>query len=149
MSAVNRGEAAPIAALALGLAGLIPFVSLAVLAATVPEHYVFWLTALAFYGATIVSFVGALHWGYAVKRSAEGLEAWMQYGWSVVPALIAWSSLLAPVWTGLRMQAAALVACYAVDRVLSRFDPVPRWLMRLRAVLTAVGTASLAVASVV
>jgi hypothetical protein len=42
--------------------------------------YAYWLNALLCYGVVILTFVGALHWGYAVKRDARGLGAWIQYG---------------------------------------------------------------------
>ena len=128
----------PAPALVLGVGGLAPFVGFALLAALEPTWYAYWLNALALYGAVILSFVGALHWGYAVRRDARGASGWMQVGWSVLPALVAWASLQLPVWTGLRVQAAMLVACFVMDRILARIDPVPSWLMQLRAVLTLV-----------
>lgn len=142
-------SSAPAAALAFGAAGLLPFAGLAALVAFDPVGYAHSLEALRGYGAVILAFVGALHWGYAVRRGARGASAWMQYGWSVVPALVAWCALLMPVWTGLRVQAAMLVACLAFDRAMARIDPVPAWLARLRFVLTAVAASSLAVASIV
>ncbi|MDP1673241.1 MAG: DUF3429 domain-containing protein [Burkholderiales bacterium] len=142
--------AMPLPALLLGAGGLIPFVGLALLAAAGPvASHVYWLTALSYYGAVILAFVGALHWAYAVKRGAEGREAWLQYGASVLPALLAWLSLLFPVWTGLRLQAGALLACYAFDRAMNRIDPVPSWFLRLRAALSGIAAASLLVASIV
>ena len=95
----------------------------------------------------ILTFVGALHWGYALKRSVLGGEAWLQYGFSVAPALVAWLSLLFPVWTALRLQAAALLICYVFDRITARKDPVPQWFLQLRAVLTLAGATSLTLAS--
>ena len=135
-------------AMILGIGGLVPFVGLAVMIALGPgTWYGYSLTALSYYGAVILAFVGALHWGYALKRSALGGEAWLQYGFSVAPALVAWLSLLLPVWTGLRLQAFALLICYVFDRTTAHNDPVPQWFLRLRAVLTVVGAASLIFAS--
>ncbi|MBX3661256.1 MAG: DUF3429 domain-containing protein [Burkholderiales bacterium] len=149
MSIASR-PAMPLPALLLGAGGLIPFVGLALLAAAGPvASHVYWLTALSYYGAVILAFVGALHWAYAVKRGAEGRSAWIQYGASVLPALLAWLSLLFPVWTALRLQALALLACHAFDRLMQHDDPVPPWFLRLRAVLSAVAALSLFAASVV
>ena len=135
-------------AVILGIAGLVPFLGLAVLIGLGSESwYGYWLTALSYYGAVILAFVGALHWGYALKRFAWGATAWLQYGFSVAPALLAWVSLLLPVWTALRLQAAGLLMCYAFDRVAARVDPVPQWFLRLRALLTVTGAASLIFAS--
>lgn len=140
---------APAPAVLIGAAGLVPFVGLAALTAFVPASSAFSREALLHYGAIILAFVGALHWGYAVRRAAHGISAWIQYGWSVVPALVAWATLQMPVSAGLRLQAAMLVACFAIDHALQRIDPSPRWLLRLRAVLTAVAATSLALASFV
>ncbi len=141
-------QPAPSAALILGLGGLVPFVGLAAAVGLGPgTWYVYWLVALSHYGAVILTFVGALHWGYALKRSARGGDAWLQYGFSVAPALLAWLSLLFPVWTALRLQAIGLLICYGVDRAMARTDPVPAWFLKFRAVLTLVGAASLLFAS--
>ncbi|MEO6564439.1 MAG: DUF3429 domain-containing protein [Casimicrobiaceae bacterium] len=135
------------APLVLGAGGVAPFVGLGLLAALESAWYAYWLNALALYGAVILSFVGALHWGYAVRRDARGASAWMQYGWSVLPSLVAWASLQLPVWTSLQVQAAMLVACLVMDRVFARVDSVPSWMMQLRALLTVVATLSLVGAS--
>ncbi len=128
----------------LGFAGVVPFVALAAIIRLGPQTwYAYWMAALSYYGAVILTFVGALQWAYALKRSAQGGSAWLQYGFSVAPALIAWLSLLFSVWTALQMQAAGLLVCYAFDRNMARFDPVPAWFLRMRAVLTLVGAASL------
>jgi hypothetical protein len=135
-------------ALILGISGLAPFVGLTAMIGLGPgTWYVYWLTVLSFYGAVILTFVGALHWSYALKRSARGAGAWLQYGFSVAPALVAWLSLLFPVWTALRLQAAGLLLCYVFDRSMARFDPVPHWFLNMRAALTLVGAASLVLAS--
>jgi hypothetical protein len=134
----------------LGVAGLLPFITLAALAALGPvTWYVYSLTALSQYGAVILAFVGALHWGYALQRGARGQTAWLQYGFSVVPALLGWASLFFDVWTALRMQAVALLGCYAFDLAMARLDPVPAAFLRMRAVLTVIGTASLLLASLI
>jgi len=134
-------------ALILGIGGLIPFVGLASLAGFGPDAWHdYSLLALSCYGAVILTFVGALHWGYALKRPAFEGEAWLQYAFSVAPALLAWLSLLLPVSAALRLQAASLLVCYVFDRVSARSDPVPAWFLKLRAALTAFGAASLALA---
>jgi Protein of unknown function (DUF3429) len=142
----ESSASAPVLIFAIG--GLVPFVGLAAMIEFGPATwYVYWLAALSYYGAVILAFVGALHWGYALRRHARGRDAWVQYGCSIAMALIAWLSLLIPVWTALRLQAIGLLVCYGVDRVMARADPVPAWFLQLRAVLTAVGAASLIFAS--
>lgn len=141
------GESFPPAAAVLGVTGLVPFLGLAALALLAPALREAALGALRSYGAVILSFVGALHWAYAVRRVAHGSSAWIQYGWSVIPALVAWATLLLPIPAGLRGQAAALVACLWIDHAMARVDPVPAWLLRLRLLLTAVAAGTLALAS--
>ncbi len=111
--------------------------------------YAWWLAALSFYGAVILSFVGALHWGYAVSRGTHGAHAWLQYGFGVAPALAAWLSLLLPVWTALQVQAGGLALVYAFDRGMARGDALPTGFLRLRAALTVIAAASLLFASLV
>jgi hypothetical protein len=140
---------APMPAIVLGVGGILPFVALTAIIGLGPESwYGYWLVALSYYGAVILAFVGALHWAYAVKRVVPSGEAWLQYGFSVAPSLIAWLSLLFPVWTALRLQAAALLLCYVFDVAMARIDPMPAWFMRLRAGLTGVAATSLILASV-
>lgn len=138
----------PLPALVLGTAGLLPFAGLTALAHLRPEPwYAVWLTMLSQYGAVILSFVGALQWGYAAQSDLRGAQAWTRYGWSVMPALVGWVCLQFPVWSALRMQAAALLVTLAMDRSFARLHGAPQWLMPLRTTLTAAGAACLLTAS--
>lgn len=143
-------RAAPAPVLAIGFGGLIPFVGLAALGMVAPGTlHLFWLTTLAQYGAVILAFVGALQWGYAVTDQASGAQAWMRYGWSVLPALVGCLSLQLPLWAGLRAQAGALIVSVAVDRAFAVRYVAPVWLMPVRYILTAVAAACIFVASYV
>lgn len=133
-----------------GLAGLIPFFGLAGLAMSGPgQWHMAAQVLLTQYGAVIVSFVGALHWGYAVQRDAQGGEAWARYGFSVVPALWSLLALQFALFTAMQMLAAALIACLIADMVFCRWSPLPSWFFRLRLVLTTGGAASLLLVSVI
>ena len=46
------------------------------------------MTAQLAYGAVILTFVGAVHWGYAMRD--EEIR-WGRMTWSVTPSLVAWS----------------------------------------------------------
>lgn len=123
---------------ALGVAGLLPFIAGAVALWVAPrEHRASIATALAAYGASIVAFLGGLHWGLA----ARGAQAAAQYAWGVVPSLVAWAALLLPRHAGLAVLAGALVACYAVDRRVLPAQGLAGW-RPLRALLTTVAAAS-------
>ena len=139
---------APAPALMLGIGGLLPFVGLAaVIGFGPPESHAYGSVMLSHYGAVILSFVGALHWAYAVKRDARGGEAWIRYAFSVAPALAAWLSLQLPVAASLRLQAAGLVICMIFDWRMLRFEPQPKWFLRMRVGLTVVAATSLMLAS--
>lgn len=124
----------------LGYGGLIPFVGLA--AATFmqsPAVRGASLLALLAYGATILSFLGAIHWGLAMRDAASqstGLVVW-----GVMPSLLAWIAMLLGPVIGLCMIAAGLWVCLLVDqRVYPRFG-LRGWLP-MRQLLTAVASLS-------
>jgi len=144
---------------ALGYGGLIPFLALG--AASQMIHDAQWqallLKANAFYGASIVSFLGAIHWGLALglhaandpqcncaadaERRNSDVQApeWTsrELVWGIVPSLMAWAAttLLPP-----RDACAALVLClitvWCVDtRLYSRMAALAQFLS-LRTQLT-------------
>ncbi|GAB4118969.1 MAG: hypothetical protein Fur0014_19940 [Rubrivivax sp.] len=131
-------SAPPRLALALGWAGVLPFVGCAALALAGPEAWrALAAQALLAYGATIVSFLGGLHWGFAMRGPAEPARL----AWGVLPSLLAWPALLLPPAAGLALLTAALALCYAVDhRAYPRLGLAP-WL-GLRRGLSAVAIAS-------
>ena len=145
MIAVTTSTPAP--ARLLGFGGLLPFVTLAAASAFDPSHAAFWRHALVAYGAVILSFVGALHWGFATvweSHSAHYRSRLM--GWSVVPALGAWIALLAPSQIGLALLTLLFAVHYVFDLGLARRSNLPGWYMRLRTPLTAGAVLSLAFA---
>lgn len=134
----------------LGYAGLIPFLGLGILSVVNRD------TDLAsmfgqwnlLYGATIVSFLGAVHWGivltqasadqatYLAGRSDAGHEAF-SFVWGVTPSLIAWLIVaFAPADWSLWLMALTLWLVWIVDRKalapLKAFDDY----LRLRTHLT-------------
>ena len=142
---------------ALGYAGLIPFLYLAV-GLVDSAQFRFpggpWLIIfMVAYGAVILSFVGALHWALCLQRDELG-GGWLV--WSVVPSLIGWVSLCGAVLANEQFSqqklfvllliagfAAQLVADFRMRKILTSVV-WPDWFMRLRVQLTAVACASLA-----
>ena len=99
----------------LGYAGLIPFVALSLASWLVPGSYhVDILRCLVAYGAAIVSFIGALHWGAEMghARQSEG-----RLIWGVLPSLVAWVSVLVSQSLGLAILVVLLIVCFFVDRL--------------------------------
>lgn len=125
-------------ALALGLAGLIPFASGALALWWLPEWVDLAAMALLTYAAVIVSFLGGIHWGLAMSqaRPPRGLLIW-----GILPSLLAWAGLLLNSAWGLVLMAATLLICYVVDCQIYRPLRLGGWLL-LRGVLTAVAVLS-------
>jgi hypothetical protein len=74
----------------LGLAGLIPFIALPLL--VIGNHMSLFEASGYFtqYSAIILSFLGAVHWYDAIKRSHNPVQLYI----AVLPAIIAWVSLV-------------------------------------------------------
>ncbi len=117
----------------LGYGGLIPFIVLAPASLLDHHHGWTWSDALYGYGAIILSFVGALHWGFAM--SAPGLDESRRVRclvWSVVPALIAWPALLRAPAGAAALLVFGFVAHYLLDRRLARHLAFPGWYLPWR-----------------
>ena len=129
----------------LGYGGLIPFLLLMPASLLDPHHGVVWSDALYAYGAIILSFVGALHWGQAM--SLPGLNESQRsalYSWSVVPALIAWPAVLVSPLLAAPLLVLGFVAHYLQDRRLVRHVSLPAWYLPLRLRLSCVAVICLA-----
>jgi hypothetical protein len=124
----------------LGLGGLIPFAGLAVGAVVSREYGEICSRALLGYGVVILSFVGALHWGFAMTLGAlGGAERRRVFIWSVLPALLAWIALLMrPQW-GFALLVGGFLAHYWRDiRLAGKLNSgaLPDWYLPLRTRLT-------------
>lgn len=125
----------------LGYGGLLPFVGLLLLILFSVEYRPFLTQALVAYGAVILSFVGALHWGFAM--TLQGLSADQcreRFIWSVIPALIAWPALLLPAPLGLLLLIFGFVTHYWQDRRLVKAATLPAWYLPMRLRLTLVAS---------
>jgi hypothetical protein len=124
---------------ALGYAGLLPFVSLALASyLVVPEFQPELLSALRGYAATILSFLGAIHWGLTLREATSSTRLLL---WGVLPSLLAWVALLLPMTSGLWLLAAGLWTCWAVDRQVYPRLGLSAWLP-MRLVLTVLASLS-------
>ena len=101
----------PRLALGLGLAGLIPFVTGALGLWLTPEA---WrdrvLEELLAYAAIILAFMGAIHWGLAMRAEENSDKAPVQLGLSVIPPLLGWVALALPNVLGRGLFAAGCLA---------------------------------------
>ena len=89
----TRVEPPPRAVAWLGYGGLLPFVALAAASAATDvggQSPQAWNAALLAYGASILRFAGALHWGFAMTLGGMGpARQTASFVWSVVSALVA------------------------------------------------------------
>ena len=123
-------------ALQLGHAGAVPCVLGAVLVWLVDARaHPYAVQMLATYAAVVLSFLGAIHWGLAMRLGAAApVSLW---GWGVAPALLAWVGAMMLPHAGLVLLGLGLVACYLVDRRVYPRHGLAGWLT-LRFRLTAV-----------
>lgn len=123
----------------LGGAGLLPFVAGALLVCGLRGGQQGpWAAALLAYGALIVSFLGGIHWGLAMRQAPPPTYLLV---WGVVPSLLAWPMLWLSPAPGLLGLGAALWACYAVDHRVFPAQGIGAWL-GLRRLLTGVASLS-------
>jgi hypothetical protein len=129
----------------LGYGGLLPFVGTALLCWLAPGQLSRWLEMLLTYGAVILSFVGALHWGFAMVHPATaGRPMNGMYAWSVMPSLLGWLALLVQPAAGATLLIAGFLVQYRQDLRLSRVLALPTWYLPLRLQLTVVACLCLA-----
>ena len=128
----------------LGYGGLLPFLALAPASLLDYHHGAVWSDALYAYGAIILSFIGALHWGLAMslpELSERQRSAW--FTWSVVPALIAWPAVLFSPPLAAPLLVFGFIAHYLQDRRLARQARLPGWYLLLRLRLSSVAVVCL------
>lgn len=129
----------PFPALWLGLGGLVPIAACAAAAFIGPERWHgFALAALIGYGAVILAFLGAVHWGLALAATAEAetRHARARLVLGVVPALVGWGALLLPPWAGLTVLIGGFLAVWAAEESGAREGLVPSRYLWLRRLLT-------------
>ncbi|MEF3048315.1 DUF3429 domain-containing protein [Pseudotabrizicola sp. L79] len=145
-------EPIPKSALALGLAGLIPFVwgALSVLSPALAGFGanqfgpLFTGTYLSLtYGTVILSFMSGVLWGFATK--AEDEDAAISYVLSVIPALWAFFMVNGDPADAAVNLAAGFAGLLLLDWHFWKQGTAPNWWLRMRAGLTAVVLICLAV----
>lgn len=131
----------PRSALVLGVAGLIPFAVGALAVTLSPDHRDLAARLLLAYGATILSFLGGVHWGLAmaagVRENVPGPPAVGRLALSVVPQLIAWSAFFWPnPASGMFILVIGIAATLLVEQRGARAGLIPDWYLRLRSFLS-------------
>lgn len=137
---------------ALGYAGLVPFAGGALGCAYgfgIDTDVALRVTQL--YGASILSFLGAIHWGLALShcRSGPGRPSSSSisrdFVFSVLPSLAGWGASLAEPRVGLALLTPAFIGTllYDMKRLSPGLQVVPDWFLPLRKRLTLGAAASM------
>jgi len=138
----------PMSVSMLGYGGLVPFVLLTLALWAEPSDSSFWTLALVSYGAVILSFVGAIHWGIAMMSQELGPRmAHRRFMWSVVPSLMGWIATLLPSQLGVWLLVGGFALHYWQDHLLQTHMKLPHWYLPLRRRLSVVACLSLLAAS--
>lgn len=139
-------QRAEMAARLMGFGGLFPFVFLA-LASVIGLRTPFAPAPalLIGYGAIILSFVGALHWGAQLTQTDSAKLRASSYIWSIFPALLAWLALMLPAIPAASCLIVGLLVCWGVDMVAIKKQQWPSFMRALRTILTAIACLSLSV----
>ena len=139
----GRNAFVPTTVKVLGAAGLIPFVTLAAALWLAPGHADRLSAALVGYGAVILAFMGAVHWGLVMASDLRGSNR--RYIFGVLPAITGWLAMMLPAAAALVVLAAAFCAVLTVDLKAVAIGLAPPWYRRLRQPLTVTVVASLMV----
>ena len=129
----------------LGYGGLIPFLGFAILAWADETRTMLWQGDLRAYGAVILSFVGALHWGLAMapgKIAAK--ERCAMFAWSVVPSLLAFLALIAHSGSADILLIGGFLLHCGMDLRIAMRAVLPGWYLPLRIRLSVIAIICLA-----
>ena len=130
----------PLPALTLGLSGLIPFVSAPFYMIMSGNFCPTIAYAQVAYGASILSFLGGVRWGFTLPEDSPLQPDWTNLGYSVLPSLVAWVGLLVPhPWSLVTVMGGLGAAAYSDLAVWG----YPAWFKGLRFLLSLVAILAL------
>ena len=139
----------PKLALALSIAGTVPFVACAgYISFGGPEYQGLFLQLITAYSTAVLSFLGGIQWGIGLSvcetapKSAQSL-----FLLSVVPLLLSWAMLFIDA-AGSRLIVAIFLFgfVWVIDALLHLQKLIPNWFFRLRCIITPIVIASLTAA---
>lgn len=128
----------------LGYLGLLPFIVPIFFLLFNPDQSLLWRHLLMTYAAIILSFVGALHWAFAMVLDdlTEKNRCWA-YVWSVIPALTGWLALSLSAWHGALLLAMMFALNLLQDVHICRIADLPNWYLPYRRNLSSVASVCL------
>lgn len=127
---------------AFGYAGVLPFVACVLPIALLDgEARAFAVRALVAYGAVILSFLGAVHWGVLLRQPDAAAQARLAIG--VLPSLAGWVALLLPDRYALALLVAAFGGFWLYEHRVVGTALLPGGYLGLRRHLSLAACASL------
>jgi hypothetical protein len=139
----------------LAVAGAVPFaVATAALTSTHSQVRVPAIAAMVTYAAVILSFLGGIEWGLALREDSLGASEASRERFraaalavSVVPSLAGWGVLWlpSPQWQ-LGAALGLFVAVWAIDLAFARQGLLPSWFVNLRTAVTVMVSVLLGIA---
>ena len=137
----------PALAVGLAFASLMPFVTGALGLWVTPEAWREWVMQefLAF-AAVMLAFMGAIHWGLAMRAEEGSERAPMQLGLSVIPPLLGWFALSLPINFAIPVFFFAFATLYVADIWAVKQGLAPAWYTSLRRPVSLAIIASMIVA---
>lgn len=137
----------PSLAVGIALAALVPFVTGALGLWVTPEAWREWvMQELLAFAAVILAFMGAIHWGLAMRADEGSERAPMQLGLSVIPPLLGWLALSLPINLAIPVFFFAFGTLYFADIWAVKQGLAPAWYTRLRRPISLVIIGSMMVA---
>ena len=141
---VTNGDRVRPAALALGLAGSVPYWLAAVVVfaefGPLAAPWVVW--GIIAYGAVGLAFLGGIRWGVALRPLGARGQA-RELALSTAAPLAGFAALLAPPVVGLSVLIAGLLTQALWDQIGADKGRLPLWFSRLRMVLTSLAVVPL------
>ena len=136
----HKQDAIPQIAILLVYSGASPFVALAILSILFEEP--FFIEGLIVYAAIILSFLGGIYWGAAMKNLSQNeftASLKTDLSISVTPALLAWGILVIKnLKVAIIFLSVGFLAQLIVDVVATKNGYFPHWYNALRIPLTAI-----------
>lgn len=122
----------------LGFGGLIPFVFCAIIIGLDIDFSFDPTKVLLYYGSVILSFVGAVSWGFATKENTKNKLGQYLFVWSILPALLAFLALLISDVKSFLLLIFGFITAYMVEKKIDQKLSIPSWYMFLRVCLTVI-----------
>lgn len=144
---MNTSSQTPTVVKILGYGGLIPFIGLALINffKVIPTDIA--QSGLLYYAAIILSFIAALHWGFAMfLQSLSESQRNIRYIWSVIPPLAVWFSIVLDPASFALILITGYLANLWQDILLKKIvaNEIPPWYLPLRIQLTFVAVLCIA-----